>query len=255
MLMEIFITRLIESFIFPPGIFLLMMLAGFLIVFFKRGKGFLLIWTGFLLLYLFSTPLLSMTFTHLVETVPALKQFPATEEQKAAIVVLAGGRNGNAVEYSSDVIGCSTLERMRYGAYLHRNTGLPILVTGGMPLNENISLARLMADSYIDDFNIRDVWVEEKSKTTHDHGIYVLPILKERDIDTIYLVTHAYHMRRALRCFEGSGMKIIPAPTAFTTFSPTEKGAALLIPNVRAMHTCVTMLHEIVGSIWYRIRY
>src|SRR5580765_1139325 len=50
-----------------------------------------------------------------------------------AIVVLGGGRYLDAPEYGGDTAGPSTLERLRYGAKLGRETRLPILVSGGKP--------------------------------------------------------------------------------------------------------------------------
>ena len=39
-----------------------------------------------------------------------------------AIVVLGGGRRAHAPEYEGETVSPATLERMRYGARLHRET-------------------------------------------------------------------------------------------------------------------------------------
>ena len=49
-----------------------------------------------------------------------------------AIVILGGGVRRNAPEYGGDTVGRLTLDRVRYGAFVARATGLPVLVTGGV---------------------------------------------------------------------------------------------------------------------------
>ncbi len=49
-------------------------------------------------------------------------------------MVLGGGRYRDAPEYGNDTVGEYTLVRLRYAAKLHRETGFPLLVTGGRPM-------------------------------------------------------------------------------------------------------------------------
>lgn len=252
--------RLIESWLMPPGGILLALLLALLVISRRRKFAQTLIWVASVALYLFSTPWVMFQLADQLEAVPPLQGMPKVEDgRSAAIVVLGGGRYTAAPEYGSDVAGRSTLERLRYGAYLHRQTGLPILVTGGTPLDEGIPESQLMADSLRDEFAISDVWQENKSINTWEHARFVPPILKQHGVSTVVLVTHASHLPRALRVFQQSpemeGINIIPAPTAFTVRSKMDQGVGLWRPSAGALSKNVRFLHEWGGMLWYRIRY
>ncbi len=188
---------------------------------------------------------------------PALTDEALQNTQAGAIVVLAGGRYTQAQEYGGvDTVGDSTLIRVRYGAYLHHKTGLPVVVSGGTPLDpEATSLAQLMADALINEFGVKNVWLEDQSRTTAENAIYSQKLLAEKGIDNALLVTQAWHMPRSVAIFEQVGMKVIPAPTRFVgvdddTFSPHD-----ILPSASAMDNIDAALHEWVGRVWYVIRH
>ena len=80
-------------------------------------------------IWLLSTPAVSDALTDLAESYPALDLRNAAGAQ--AIVILGGGgQRAFAPEYDGPAAGPLLLERLSYGAYLARKTGLPILVTG-----------------------------------------------------------------------------------------------------------------------------
>ncbi len=206
--------------------------------------------------YLFSTPLISRHLIAQVETHPALDKNEIGKHGAGAIVILSSDREKDAKEYGGDTVGKNTLLRCRYGAFLARKTGLPILVSGGFVLEKDgASLAQVMADLLRDDFQVEEVWLEDRSTTTRENALYSTKILTEKNIDTAYLVTQAGHMPRSVDAFEKTGLKVIPAPTAFVS----REGDALqfrdLLPSAGAMNASRLALHEIVGAIWYRIRY
>ena len=69
----------------------------------------------------------------------------------------------------------------------------------------------------------------------------------------IVLVTHAWHMARAVQAFEQNGFEVVPAATGYQTQS-----VPLLlefVPHASAMEDSRRALHELLGRIWYLIRY
>ena len=267
--------RLIESWLMPPGgILLLLVLALLLMGVMRRFSRFLLL-VSTLLLYLLSTPWMKLQLAQQLEVVPPLQAIPQIgEDELAAIVVLGGGRYTAAPEfkmnspegrregalgYGRDVVGKSTLERLRYGAYLHRQSGFPLLVTGGTPLNEAVSESQLMADSLWQDFGISGVWQEDQSINTWEHSRLVPPILKRKGVSTVLLVTHASHMPRSLQVFQQSpemeGMTVIPAPTKFTSRGAMDRGMGNWRPSAGVLSKNVSFLYEWGGMIWYQIKY
>jgi len=78
-------------------------------------------------LYLPNTPAASAWLRGQLEIYPPV----ALEHGTAvAIVVLGADRRRDAPEYGGDTIGGFGLERLRYAAWLHKKTGLPVLVSG-----------------------------------------------------------------------------------------------------------------------------
>ncbi|WP_395827778.1 YdcF family protein [Collimonas sp.] len=95
-----------------------------------------------------------------------------------AIVILGGGRLASAPEYAgNDVPNYWTLARLRYGAKLQRQSGLPILVSGGMPDGSKASEAAVMAESLRDDFGVPVKWLEGASDNTEQNAAFSAAIL------------------------------------------------------------------------------
>ena len=60
-------------------------------------------------------------------------------------------------------------------------------------------------------------------------------------------------MPRSVAVFEMTGLKVIPAPTAFEGGKPFNLLA--MLPDAGAMNISRYALHEIVGSYWYKVHY
>ena len=168
-----------------------------------------------------------------------------------AIVVLGGGRRRNAPEYDGqDVPRAPVLARLRYAVRLHRQTGLPILVTGGSPELTAGSEAELMARVLRDDFDTPACWVEGNSDNTAQNAQYSAAMLRQAGVSHILLVTDALHMPRAQRIFAQEGLTVTAAPTSY--FGRGELIAADFIPGSALMDSHYAM-HEWIGLLWYRM--
>lgn len=186
-------------------------------------------------------PLESMT--------PALTAPNAAGAQ--AIVVLGGGRRRDAPEYGGqDIPSATMLARLRYGVRLHRQTGLPILVTGGSPEANAEPEAELMARVLRDDFKAPVRWVEGDSANTVQNARYSAAILQQAGVSHILLVTDALHMPRAERVFSQAGLVVTGAPTTY--YGRGVLTASDFIPGA-GLSDCNYAMHEWIGLLWYRI--
>lgn len=247
-------ARIFETLILPPGLFLVVFTLGILLLRRKPILAYPMLLAGLAAFYLLSTPFFAGLLMQQVETYPALEPGSPVNPAAGAIVVLSGGMETSATEYASDTVGMHTLVRCRYAAFLQRKTGLPILASGGRINGDStMSLAAVMADVLTTGFNAEEVWLEDRSRNTADNAFFSRALLAQKQIDTVYLVTQAWHMPRAVAIFEQAGFKVIPAPTAFEGEVPFKLTS--LLPAAHAIALSRHALREVAAIIWYRIRY
>ncbi len=205
------------------------------------------------LLYAVSTPLVAGALVG-----PLQGQAAPLDVAAAAINAQAAGAQAIVVlsaemvpapEYGGTTIGPVTLARLRYGARLHRATGLPILVTGGQHSVGGATLAEGMRLALAEDFGIGDAWVEDASATTADNARFSADLLRAHGASRVLLVTSAWHMPRSVRAFEAAGVSVIEAPTNFDVVD--EVSVLSLLPSARALHRSYYGLHERLGELAY----
>lgn len=171
-----------------------------------------------------------------------------------AIVVLSAGSLQNNPEYDNKAIpDYIALGRIRYAAKLYRDTGLPILVTGGKvgKANDQDSLALGMARALEYEFAIPVKWHEDLSKNTRENAEFSALILKKTGVKHILLVTDAMHMRRAKFVFEQAGLQVTSAPTLF--FSNDELGLFSYLPSAEGLRRSHYAMYEWLGLAWYQM--
>lgn len=248
------ITNFIKQMILPPGVIFLFFALGLLLLNRAPKASHIILWSTLVTGYLLSTPLVASFLNHSLAFHPALKSADLSHYDASAIVILSSERYRKAPEYGDDTLGNNSLLRVRYGAYLHRQTSLPIIVSGGIVYgNKGKSLAQVMADSLNNDFNINEIIREERSKTTEENAHYTKVLLDQLGIETVFLVTNSIHMPRAVASFEREGITVIPAPTIF--IKNERPWYTLTIPTANDLHNSRQALHEWLGLIWYRIRH
>lgn len=206
-----------------------------------------------LALYAAGTPLLG---GFLIEGLESSATDPTPETTAAdarAIVILGAGLSTHAPEYGGATVGPETLQRLRYGARVHRETGLPVLVTGGTWLASPTPIAAVMKKVLEADLATPVAWMEDQSSNTFENATLSAAILRRQGIHTIYLVTHAFHMPRAREAFERAGLKIVPAPTGY--FNRGTGTLAPLLPSAKGLRVTYLGMHELIGRAWYWLFY
>lgn len=254
--MGVLLTKIVTALVLPPGGNLLLGVAG--LAFWRRAKSLaiLLLIASFITLYIFSIPKVGDALFEALESFPSRLPGAALAEDVGAIVVLAGGRNGNAPEYGGETIAFPSLVRLRYGARLQRATGLPLLISGGRVFEvEPTSEAALIKDVLETELSVPVRWLEERSRNTAENASYTAELLRKESIAAIILVTHAAHMPRATEAFEGQGVRVYAAPTGRRTGHRTSASVLDWLPSSGALDRSRVALHEFLGRIWYRIRY
>jgi uncharacterized SAM-binding protein YcdF (DUF218 family) len=243
-------TNIVALALLPPLILVLLLAAGLILHRRCPRLAMSLILLSTSALYALSTPWVGGLLLKTLEISTPVK--PATLRTADAIVVLGSGRRIAAAEYGSDTLNSTSLERLRYAAFLHRASGLPILVTGGKPGGGTLSEGHIMKHILQSEYNVPTRWVEDAALTTWDNARLSAPLLKEQAAQRIVLITHAWHLRRAVPLFAAQDLSVIPAGIQF---SSTRIGSILdLLPTPAGLRDSTFALHEWLGILWYKLR-
>jgi uncharacterized SAM-binding protein YcdF (DUF218 family) len=170
-----------------------------------------------------------------------------------AIVILAGGTARGAVDWGGDTIGVFTLQRVRYGAWLAKQTQLPVLITGAAPIEGHRGEAALMRDVLEQEFGVAVRWFDERSQNTAGNAREAAALLQAAGIGRVVLVTSAFHMPRAQRAFERSGLQVVAAPTGYFGYAGGGFEWTHLVPSGDALRVSYLALREMAAGLMYRV--
>lgn len=216
----------IAALVLPPVPLLLLVLVGARLLLARRGLGWLLILLATVGLWLGAcTGIGALLGRVLTKPPPALTSAQVAQlraDAKArqgitAIVVLGGGRDTLAPEYGTADLRPRSLERLRYGLWLARETGLPVAFSGGVGWGSAVGPAEadIAERTAAREFGVPLKWVENESRDTRENALRSVALLKRSGVTRIVLVTHGWHMRRAVGHFEAAAagqIQIVPAP-------------------------------------------
>lgn len=228
----------------PPAAPLLLILLGLLVATRRKAGGLLIAFAGLVLAWAFSTTGLALALSReLLSGVTAVK--PQQLQPVQAIVVLGGGVLPDAPEYGIAQPGEHTLLRLRYGAWLARQTGKPLAFAGGVGwaadslVEPEGTVARRVLQ---DDYNLKPRWLDDRSRDTAENAAHMAELLKRDGIRHIALVTDATHMERAAAAFRAVGFEVLPAPTNF----PTSGARTVLqwLPSSSGLHWNQQLVRE-----------
>jgi len=250
---------LLAALLLPPVPLLLLALLGARLLSRHRVLGWLVLLLALAGLWLSGTGAVShgLMRWHL-KPPPALTGAQIAELRRAprtAVVVLGGGRRPYAPEYGTATLHPRGIERLRYGLWLARQTGLPVAFSGGLaPGSEpGASEAEIAARVAERDFGRPLRWTEAESRDTRENAIRTVALLHPQGVEHIVLVTHDYHMRRAHRNFDRAlaaarvAMRVTPAPMGLDEDAPLT--VLDWLPSLSGFEQTWLALHESLGLL------
>jgi len=236
-------VKVAQYLILPPTIFII-----FLTIF-RRFKKIVYL-TSFIFL------LISTEFIGHILLYPLEKEFYNTNSAKVnAIVILGGGYNKDAPNLA---VNDGAFKRLIYGIMIAKKENLPIIFDGSaneakvvyntiQELNSSLNLDLPIAKgSFSKKFSIH---IQGKALTTIDNAKYVKEYLAKNEIEKpkIYLVTSAYHMKRAIKEFKRQNIYTIPRATDFK--STKEIRFIYFLPNAEGLRLSFLALHEYLAFL------
>ena len=278
----------IAALLLPPVPWMLLILIGARLILPRRGLGFFILLTGWVLLWLSCcTGVATWLQNRVLRPPPAIwgstqdrltrlgrdyaGQQPAMKRHgqdalnkvpPAGIVVLGGGVVPRAPEYGVADLATPSADRLRYGVWLSRQTGLPLGFSGGVGWAQKgvqvASEAETAARISEEQFGVRLTWVESRSADTRENAMATVSMLADQGVHEIVIVTQAWHMPRAQRAFESAAAVwagrtgkpapvITPAPMGFWG----RDGRAVLdwLPSHSGMMNVRLASHELLGML------
>jgi len=227
---------LVAALLLPPVPFLLTAMIGTRLVFWRRTVGWLVVVLSVVALWLSACNGFAVWLRQVLlpsypalsaEAIATLKRDAAANAKNptVAIVALGGGRELLAPEYGLTNLQPKSLERLRYALWLSRATGAPAGFSGGVGYGQQpgASEAEIAGRIAAQEFGRPLRWVEGESRDTRENAARTVPMLRAAGVTQIVLVTHGYHMARAVRAFReaaghgGAQIQIVPAPMGLAT--------------------------------------
>lgn len=219
----------------------------------KYRRKFLI--TGFVVLFVFSNPLLFRLTIGWWEGVP--EPLPRNSPDCASVVVL-GGMSAQH-EASGRIRFFQSSDRLMQTLLLKgQNKVERVIVAGG---NASIVLDKRPEAAYLKEFLIslgmdtHQIMMDTLSRNTFENALYTRQLFEERDLSRqITLVTSAWHMPRARRCFEKQGFKVYGVGADFMHPMNKLTPGEVWIPSAGTLAGWELLLKEWVGIVYYRIR-
>lgn len=146
-----------------------------------------------------------------------------------AILVLGGGMVGSADDPEQGELNRHSLERLRLGVRLARATGWPLAFSGGRGWAQGDvggSEAQAAQRSATRDFDHPLTWLEDGSRDTAENAELGVALLRGHGVRRVLIVTHAWHMPRALARFgraagSAPAMSFVAAPVVQRNAAPS----------------------------------
>ncbi|MDE2006046.1 MAG: YdcF family protein [Rhodospirillales bacterium] len=241
------LRHLLTLLIVPPPNLVLFAAAGLLMRGCWRRAGRWLTGASVVGLLVLAIPAVSLALLLSLER--GLPLAPPAGSPPGAIVILSAEVTHLEGPGRPEQPGRMTLQRLWAGVRLYRRTHLPILVSGGrLGGRAAVPVATQMANALREEFQVPARFVEDRSGTTWQNAQYSAAILRRAGIGSIWLVTNAWHEKRAILAFRHFGVTATAAPVALDGW------AFVLAPSAGAWRDAYLAFHEWIGLAWYALQ-
>ncbi len=234
--------------IMPPASFVWLLVIALVVARHRPRLAFTLVAIAAAGLYVLSMPIVDGL---LLAGLEEPQTVPASIPAPGAIIILGADGDRTPDPLVKAQPGPLSLQRLAGAAPLVREKKLPVLISGGKVGDDEPAVADLMANLFGSAFGLPVEWRETESENTCQNAIYSAAILRKAGISSALVVTHAWHMPRALLSFRQAGFPVVPAPLASDT--TLVRGPADFLPHTSAWIRSFYALHEWIGLLAYRL--
>ncbi len=245
------LKKIVEAFVLPPGI-LVPALAGLAVYLRKRCRPGAMVCA---VLAVFMWVGTAGVFSEmLIKPLEQAYSAPAKPEGDVIVLLCGGFRGGGRTPFSaSERLAPGTLERATVAFKLYKETGLPIIVSGGAPFSAEPEAEA--AAAYLRELGVpgNAILPEKASRDTFENAAFTMKLFREKGFKRMILITSAYHMPRSVLLFKGAGAgELTPFPVSPRTGGPTYLRDWL--PGSGVVESRLA-INEYLGMIYYRLYY
>lgn len=150
----------------------------------------------------------------------------------------------------------TSLERIRLGAYFARQSGLPLVFSGGSgwgAKDASVSEAAVAEAVLLNAFGMRLNFKESSSRDTQENAANTWELLSKQEITRIALVTHSTHLPRASFEFKRIGFYVIEAAVG----QPTLGSETVLswLPSASNLELSQSLLRELLAKLIQKLKF
>ena len=254
---DLSIVKILSVCIYPIVQVLLLLMTGIIFSLRRRFRtGLTLVCAGTLWLWVCSMPYFAAGMISLLEA-----DYPPVSAENLpnadAIVLLGGAIRGEvSPDTLADMSGVG--DRLVFAVAAFNAGKAPfILVTGGAREGhtpESVLIRDILVTMGVPH---EKIVLETRNRVTMDNRRFTRETLKALDVDSILLVTSAFHMPRAMLVFEPFDIDVYAAPTDFQVLRRVGNNGVYLgdfIPSVKALQLTTWFFHERAGYFYYKLQ-
>ncbi|GMA65245.1 YdcF family protein [Alicyclobacillus fastidiosus] len=248
------LLKTIESFILPPGLFVILMVCVGAFVYRKTRAAGVCLWAFAVILYVTTTQAFANALIR-----PLEDAYPQPRHPHGDVIVMLGG---GSVLGTPDIDGQGGLtgnsaNRLIAVARLYYMQHLPIIITAGP---NNVVAGRSESEAQIAKRELvglgipaNSIYTENNSRNTEENAQFTKPILNAHQFVHPILVTSAFHMARAVLDFKREGIAVTPFPTDYQANEQSGRGQYSWLPSAGALNVTALAVKEYVGWIATKI--
>lgn len=245
------LSKIIYWLIMPTSLIAWLVIASLLIKKDKYEKR--LRWLGFALFLFFTNPIIATIAINAWE--PNAIHYDEIEGSYAYGIVLSGITNPNRPPFDRIQFNKGA-DRIVHALDLYKQGRIKkILITGGSGTitfegrKEAYALRDFLLSSGIPQ---TDILVEDKARNTRENALFSKELMASSTESSI-LITSAFHMLRAKKCFEKVEIEVVPFPTDYygrqLYYTPDD----VLIPSLYGLKIWTILFKEWIGLAAYKV--
>ncbi len=253
----LFFDKLLTFFITPLGLTFSGFTAGLIfgLLGLKRIRT-LFVWAAIALLLVLSTPVVARSLLGNLESQFPQKAIDQFEPRDVAVLLGGVFKQMRQEPYQRDA--GDAVDRVIFTARLYKAGKVrKVIVSGGnLPWHSGAPSEAKLVSQLLSDLGVpaHDQLLDTESSNTYENALATKTIWETQSFKSGYLVTSAWHMRRAYAVFQKQGLTVAPSATDHRVAQPVWETILDLLPTAAALHMTSVSFREHVGYWVYSSR-